>query len=103
MRQIIQESFDDFVSKVVMPNNIYAKWCDGILFTYWPAPRSEVIANAESNGVYTWEIVIFTKSEKNPITLKKNQGMVELPVEDVSRKKLYREFVAWLKDHDEIL
>ncbi len=97
IRQMIKEEYQDFVDSVVIPNNIPAKWCNGVLFAYWNSQRSEIIAKSEFDGTYVWELMEFTKCEKKPDTLKRKDGIVEIGVIDVSKKQLFIDLVKWLK------
>ena len=97
IRQIIKDTYPDFVDSVVFANNIPARYCNGILFAFWATPRSEVIAKNEFEGIYVWELLEFTKCDKKPDKLKRKDGIIEMAVIDVSRKQLFVDLVKWLK------
>ena len=97
IRQIIKETYNDFVDSIVFANNIPPRYCNGILFVFWPAQRSETIAQKEYEGIYVWELMEFAKCEKKPDTMKRKDGIVEMVVIDVSKKPLFVDMVNWLK------
>ena len=74
-------------------------WVDGVLFASFAMTESEELAKKEMQDEMYLDKIIFAIHENYSKTVKSSTNL-EVGVLNMSKSKLYRELIAWLKKQE---
>ena len=93
---MIKLSLDDLISMMSSLESANAYWADGVLFASFAMTESEELAKKEMQNEMYLDKIIFAVYEKYTRTVKSSTNL-EIGMLNMSKSKLYRELIAWLK------
>ena len=96
VRDMIKLSLDDLIGMMSSLESANAYWVDGVLFASFAMTESEETAKKEMQNEMYLDKIIFAVYEKYTRTVKSSTNL-EIGMLNMSKSKLYRELIAWLK------
>ncbi len=99
VRDMIKLDLDDLISMMSSLESANAYWVDGVLFASFAMTESEELAKKEMQDEMYLDKIIFAIHENYSKTVKSSTNL-EVGVLNMSKSKLYRELIAWLKKQE---
>ena len=99
VRDMIKLDLDDLISMMSSLESANAYWVDGILFASFAMTESEELAKKEMQNEMYLDKIIFAIHDNYSKTVKSSTNL-EIGVLNMSKSKLYRELIAWLKKQE---
>ena len=96
VRDMIKLDLDDLISMMSSLESANAYWVDGVLFASFAMTESEELAKKEMQNEMYLDKIIFAIYENYSKTVKSSTNL-EIGVLNMSKSKLYRELISWLK------
>lgn len=96
VRDMIKLNLDDLIGMMSSLESANAYWVDGILFASFTMTESEELAKKEMQDEMYLDKIIFATYEKYTRTVKSSTNL-EIGALNMSKSKLYRELIVWLK------
>ena len=93
---MIKLDLDDLISMMSSLESTNAYWVDGVLFASFAMTESEELAKKEMQNEMYLDKIIFAIYENYSKTVKSSTNL-EIGVLNMSKSKLYRELIFWLK------
>ncbi|WP_299290475.1 hypothetical protein [Nitrosopumilus sp.] len=99
VRDMIKLDLDDLISMMSSLESANAYWVDGVLFASFAMTESEELAKKEMQNEMYLDKIIFAIYDNYSITVKSSTNL-EIGVLNMSKSKLYRELISWLKKQE---
>ena len=96
VRDMIKLDLDDLIGMMSSLESANAYWVDGVLFASFAMTESEELAKKEMQNEMYLDKIVFAKYENYTKTAKSLTNL-EIGILNMSKSKLYRDLIAWLK------
>ena len=96
VRDMIKLELDDLIVMMSSLEAANAYWVDGVLFASFAMTESEELAKKEMQNEMFLDKIIFAIHENYSKTVKSSTNL-EIGVLNMSKSKLYKDLIEWLK------